>query len=181
MLVGRWKYEREDGESMEELEFAPSPRRPGWILDLDSITSTSTLHHQVCKPHQRALQFHFHRSNLLFALPAAIMAPSRPSTSWLSSTLAVYAILCLSLPANALYFYVDGRQTRCFYEELPKDTLVVGKLQYPQRNGCSLLCNQSTSPSTSNHNPLMMNEQEPIQAKLSIKLPTRAHMPPTNR
>lgn len=48
-------------------------------------------------------------------------------TSWLSSTLAVYAILCLSIPANALYFYVDGRQTRCFYEELPKDTLVVGK------------------------------------------------------
>ncbi|KAJ0419948.1 emp24/gp25L/p24 family/GOLD-domain-containing protein [Aspergillus carlsbadensis] len=54
------------------------------------------------------------------------MAPSKPSTSWLSSTLAAYAILCLSLPVNALYFYVDGRQTRCFYEELPKDTLVVG-------------------------------------------------------
>ncbi|KAL4944923.1 hypothetical protein BDV06DRAFT_209912 [Aspergillus oleicola] len=53
------------------------------------------------------------------------MAPSK-SSSWLSSTLAVYAILCLSLPVNALYFYVDGRQTRCFYEELPKDTLVVG-------------------------------------------------------
>ncbi|KAL3468334.1 emp24/gp25L/p24 family/GOLD-domain-containing protein [Aspergillus heterothallicus] len=54
------------------------------------------------------------------------MAPSKSSASWLSSTLAVYAILCLSLPVNALYFYVDGRQTRCFYEELPKDTLVVG-------------------------------------------------------
>ncbi|KAL2838138.1 emp24/gp25L/p24 family/GOLD-domain-containing protein [Aspergillus pseudodeflectus] len=54
------------------------------------------------------------------------MASSKPSASWLSSALAVYAILCLSLPVNALYFYVDGRQTRCFYEELPKDTLVVG-------------------------------------------------------
>ncbi|KAL2833421.1 emp24/gp25L/p24 family/GOLD-domain-containing protein [Aspergillus cavernicola] len=54
------------------------------------------------------------------------MAPSKSSASWLSSALAVYAILCLSVPANALYFYVDGRQTRCFYEELPKDTLVVG-------------------------------------------------------
>ncbi|KAI9368061.1 emp24/gp25L/p24 family/GOLD-domain-containing protein [Aspergillus egyptiacus] len=53
------------------------------------------------------------------------MAPSK-SSSWLTSTLAVYAILCLSLPVNALYFYVDGRQTKCFYEELPKDTLVVG-------------------------------------------------------
>ncbi|KAL2867937.1 emp24/gp25L/p24 family protein [Aspergillus lucknowensis] len=54
------------------------------------------------------------------------MASTKPSASWLSSALAVYAILCLSIPANALYFYVDGRQTRCFYEELPKDTLVVG-------------------------------------------------------
>lgn len=69
MLVGRWKCEREDGESMEELEFAPSLRRPGWILDLDSITSTSTLHHQECKPHQRALQSTFHRSNLPLLFP----------------------------------------------------------------------------------------------------------------
>ncbi|KAL4964745.1 emp24/gp25L/p24 family protein [Aspergillus stella-maris] len=53
------------------------------------------------------------------------MAPSK-SSSWLSSALAVYAFLCLSIPVHALYFYVDGRQTRCFYEELPKDTLVVG-------------------------------------------------------
>ncbi|RAK80702.1 emp24/gp25L/p24 family protein [Aspergillus fijiensis CBS 313.89] len=54
------------------------------------------------------------------------MAASRSSASWLSSALAVCAILCLSVPANALYFFMDGRQTKCFYEELPKDTLVVG-------------------------------------------------------
>ncbi|PYH93728.1 endosomal cargo receptor [Aspergillus ellipticus CBS 707.79] len=54
------------------------------------------------------------------------MAPSRSSASWLSSALALCAILCLSVPANALYFYMDGRQTKCFFEELPKDTLVVG-------------------------------------------------------
>ncbi|KAL3481644.1 emp24/gp25L/p24 family/GOLD-domain-containing protein [Aspergillus californicus] len=53
------------------------------------------------------------------------MAP-KSSASWLSTTLTAYALLCLAIPANALYFYVDGRQTRCFYEELPKDTLVVG-------------------------------------------------------
>ncbi|KAL5342586.1 emp24/gp25L/p24 family/GOLD-domain-containing protein [Aspergillus crustosus] len=53
------------------------------------------------------------------------MALSKSPASWLSSTLAIYAILCLTLPVQALYFYVDGRQTRCFYEELPKDTLVV--------------------------------------------------------
>jgi p24 family protein alpha len=28
--------------------------------------------------------------------------------------------------AQALYFYIDGSTPRCFFEELPKDTLVVG-------------------------------------------------------
>lgn len=50
--------------------------------------------------------------------------PSSPS--WLTSILAVLAILCLSVPADALYFYMGEKQTKCFFEELPKDTLVVG-------------------------------------------------------
>ncbi|KKK20659.1 hypothetical protein P175DRAFT_0451050 [Aspergillus ochraceoroseus IBT 24754] len=54
------------------------------------------------------------------------MAPSKSSSSWISSALAVYAFLCLAIPTNALYFYTDGRQTKCFFEELPKGTLVVG-------------------------------------------------------
>ncbi|OJJ44693.1 hypothetical protein ASPZODRAFT_134785 [Penicilliopsis zonata CBS 506.65] len=54
------------------------------------------------------------------------MVSSRPSSSWLSSALAMFAILSLALPTNALYFYMDGRQQKCFFEELPKDTLVVG-------------------------------------------------------
>jgi hypothetical protein len=28
--------------------------------------------------------------------------------------------------ASALYFYIDGTSPKCFFEELPKDTLVVG-------------------------------------------------------
>ena len=48
------------------------------------------------------------------------------SSSWLTATLAVFSFLSLLLPANALYFYVDGRQTKCFFEDLPKDTLVAG-------------------------------------------------------
>lgn len=28
--------------------------------------------------------------------------------------------------AQALYFYIDGPTQKCFFEELPKDTLVVG-------------------------------------------------------
>jgi hypothetical protein len=29
--------------------------------------------------------------------------------------------------AQALYFYIDGPSQKCFFEELPKDTLVVGE------------------------------------------------------
>jgi len=33
----------------------------------------------------------------------------------------------LALPTRALYFYMDGTHQKCFFEELPKDTLVVGQ------------------------------------------------------
>lgn len=35
-------------------------------------------------------------------------------------------LLSLSAVAQALYFYIDGTTPKCFFEELPKDTLVVG-------------------------------------------------------
>ncbi|OHW94897.1 emp24 gp25l p24 family gold [Colletotrichum incanum] len=35
-------------------------------------------------------------------------------------------LLSLSAVAQALYFYIDGTSPKCFFEELPKDTLVVG-------------------------------------------------------
>ncbi|KAI9673268.1 MAG: emp24p/erv25p- protein [Trizodia sp. TS-e1964] len=35
-------------------------------------------------------------------------------------------LLAAVLPTQALYFYIDGSAPKCFYEELPKDTLVVG-------------------------------------------------------
>ena len=35
-------------------------------------------------------------------------------------------LLSLASAAQALYFYVDGATPKCFFEELPKDTLVVG-------------------------------------------------------
>ncbi|KAK5092318.1 emp24p/erv25p-related protein [Exophiala xenobiotica] len=36
------------------------------------------------------------------------------------------AICLLASSTQALYFYIDGTTPKCFYEELPKDTLVVG-------------------------------------------------------
>lgn len=35
-------------------------------------------------------------------------------------------LLSLASAAQALYFFVDGATPKCFFEELPKDTLVVG-------------------------------------------------------
>ena len=39
---------------------------------------------------------------------------------------AFFPLLALSSVAQALFFYIDGTTPKCFFEELPKDTLVVG-------------------------------------------------------
>jgi hypothetical protein len=41
----------------------------------------------------------------------------------LSALLSLSAFL---IPVQSLYFYIDGTNPKCFFEELPKDTLVVG-------------------------------------------------------
>lgn len=51
----------------------------------------------------------------------------RPSRLLQSMLLSI--ILALAIPADALYFYMEGTTPKCFYEELPKDTLVVGMLE----------------------------------------------------
>ena len=41
----------------------------------------------------------------------------------------IFPLLSLSAllaPVQSLYFYIDGSNPKCFFEELPKDTLVVG-------------------------------------------------------
>jgi hypothetical protein len=58
------------------------------------------------------------------------MAFSGNSLSWLSSALALLSFFSLLVPTNALYFYMEGRQTKCFFEDLPKDTLVAGMKRY---------------------------------------------------
>lgn len=60
-----------------------------------------------------------------------MMAFSGTSSSWLASALTLLSFFSLLLPTNALYFYMEGRQTKCFFEDLPKDTLVAGKMSYP--------------------------------------------------
>ncbi|KAG5928260.1 hypothetical protein E4U42_000980 [Claviceps africana] len=46
-------------------------------------------------------------------------------------------LLSLAAAARALYFFADAAQSKCFYEELPKDTLVVGHFtaeEYDERS-----------------------------------------------
>jgi hypothetical protein len=42
------------------------------------------------------------------------------------STLACLLLTLFALPSYALHFYMHGGTPKCFVEELPKDTLVVG-------------------------------------------------------
>ena len=44
-----------------------------------------------------------------------------------SLLLVVGLLVHFILPARGLYFYIDGNTPKCVYEELPKDTLVVGE------------------------------------------------------
>ncbi|CRG85369.1 putative membrane protein C16E9,09c [Talaromyces islandicus] len=52
------------------------------------------------------------------------MTASRTSPSWLLSAFVLLTVL--SSQARALHLYMEGAQQKCFFEELPKDTLVVG-------------------------------------------------------
>ena len=62
------------------------------------------------------------------------------------STLAtLFAATSLILPANSLYFYIDGTTPKCFFEELPKETLVVGP--YPAASFLHLSHDRTSIPS----------------------------------
>lgn len=37
------------------------------------------------------------------------------------------AAATLLVPVQSLYFYIEGTNPKCFFERLPKDTLVVGQ------------------------------------------------------
>lgn len=39
---------------------------------------------------------------------------------------AIVPLVTLAGVASALHLYIDGGRPKCFFEELPKDTLVVG-------------------------------------------------------
>jgi p24 family protein alpha len=40
-------------------------------------------------------------------------------------------VLVLASAAQALHFYLDANEKRCFIEEIPTDTVVEGRFKYP--------------------------------------------------
>ncbi|KAF2178120.1 hypothetical protein K469DRAFT_718607 [Zopfia rhizophila CBS 207.26] len=44
----------------------------------------------------------------------------------------LFLLAALATTSQALYFYIDGATQKCFFEELPKDTLVVGHFHAEQ-------------------------------------------------
>lgn len=53
----------------------------------------------------------------------------RPSL--IASPLSLLLAVSQVMPSFGLYFYIDGVHPKCFFEELPKDTLVVGRSCIP--------------------------------------------------
>jgi p24 family protein alpha len=43
------------------------------------------------------------------------------------SILPLLTLSAVLAPVQALHFYIDGTAPKCFFEELPKDTIVVGR------------------------------------------------------
>ncbi|KAI9785785.1 MAG: emp24p/erv25p- protein [Geoglossum umbratile] len=51
--------------------------------------------------------------------------------------LTAFALISLVIPAQSLFFYLDAGAPKCFFEELPKDTLVVGHYSAEEFNAQS--------------------------------------------
>ncbi|PUU79751.1 emp24/gp25L/p24 family/GOLD-domain-containing protein [Tuber borchii] len=55
----------------------------------------------------------------------------------IASPLTLLLAASYALPSFGLYFYIDGITPKCFFEELPKDTLVVGQYTAEEYNSNS--------------------------------------------
>ena len=62
----------------------------------------------------------------LYPLHHTHQSPHIPIFTMRFSAIAA-AAAALMVPVQSLYFYIDGTTPKCFFERLPKDTLVVGQ------------------------------------------------------
>lgn len=75
------------------------------------------------------------------------MARSRNHNNMPSWLMTFITFATLILPAQSLYFYMDASTPKCFFEELPKDTLVVGAFLFSLdtiRNQPSSTCSNAS-------------------------------------
>jgi hypothetical protein len=81
-------------------------------------------------------------------------------------TLCLAAVL--AVPSQALHFFIDGAVQKCFFEELPKDTLVVGTKThstYPlHQEDCSNSFEQATTTPKSGTTTQKTTSQNPTWA-----------------
>lgn len=73
------------------------------------------------------------------------------------------ATCLLASSAQALFFYLDGTTPKCFYEELPKDTLVVGQSSHSHHMAQHILtaCRPLQSRSIQHQYELLLHYQRP--------------------
>ena len=72
-----------------------------------------------------------------FPFPNATHSHNRLRISAVPIMWSIIPLLSLSallVPVQSLYFYIDGTTPKCFFEELPKDTLVVGQYSAEEYN-----------------------------------------------
>ncbi|KZL82838.1 emp24 gp25l p24 family gold, partial [Colletotrichum incanum] len=83
--------------------------------------------HPPRQPTTRQLKDDEHESTAPPKKPTVqFLVPSTRIRLQVSNMRPFLPLLSLSAVAQALYFYIDGTSPKCFFEELPKDTLVVG-------------------------------------------------------
>lgn len=74
-----------------------------------------------------------HPPHLTTTLPPQTPHPPTAPPNW-PRMRTLLPLLSLAAMARALYFYIDVTSPKCFFEELPKDTLVVGHYKAEEWN-----------------------------------------------
>lgn len=107
--------------------------------ELHFPSSTSPTQPLAQRPPTARRTFPLHR--LTSRCSCANLCPARTSLRRLMLRLpTLLAFLLLARFSSALYFYLEAGEKRCFLEELPKDTIVVGQSPCalePSRRGSS--------------------------------------------
>lgn len=105
--------------------------RPGRFKDTGMHVMRSAVQKNLAASHRASRGSHFsskQRAQLQFSM----MKTSHSNSLWALTVLFTSALLVAQ--TQALYFFLENGVAKCFYEELPKDTLVVGESAHYDRS-----------------------------------------------